>query len=113
MNQKQLLTVGIDINDGIQRFNGNIQLYEKFLYGFLSDPNYNIMIDAINKCDISSAFHAAHALKGIAGNLSLVELYKNIVPLVDLFRNNEMENVNEFLIPVKISYKAIFDVLND
>lgn len=113
MNQKKMLMAGIDTCDGIQRFGGNKQLYEKFLYGFLSDPNYSIMLNAINKCDTSSAFQAAHALKGIAGNLSLIELYKNIVPLVELLRNNSTENVNFVLDPVKNSYKAIFDALSE
>lgn len=113
MNQKQLLMVGIDINDGIQRYDGNTQLYEKFLYGFLSDPNYRIMLDAIQKGDTSTAFQAAHALKGIASNLSLIELYNNIVPFVELFRSSEMANVNELLTPVKNSYEAILNALND
>lgn len=113
MNQKKMLLAGIDTNDGIKRFSGNKQLYEKFLYGFLSDPNYNIMLNAINKGDTPSAFQAAHALKGIAGNLSLIELYKNIIPLVEQLRGNSSEDVNALLVPVKKSYHEILDVLNE
>lgn len=113
MNKSKMILAGIDISDGIKRFDGNIQLYEKFLYGFLIDPNYKLMMEAVDQGDTSSAFQAAHALKGIAGNLSLTELYKNIVPLVDLFRSNTMENASELLLPVKNSYSSILDALND
>ena len=74
MNKELLTQAGIDVNDGIRRFNDKEDLYERFLFTFPKDVNYDIMCEAISKGDAEQAFQAANALKGITGNLSLNQL---------------------------------------
>lgn len=97
MNKELLTQAGIDVNDGIRRFNDKEDLYERFLFTFPKDVNYDIMCEAISKGDAEQAFQAANALKGITGNLSLNQLYNHIIPLVDSLKKRRMEKVNDFL----------------
>lgn len=79
----------IDYEDGLARFSGNKQLYEKFLYGFLKDETYNGIKKSIKEEDFVDAFKCAHTLKGISGNLSLQRLYNACIPFVEMLRNNK------------------------
>lgn len=88
MNKELLTQAGIDVNDGIRRFNDKEDLYERFLFTFPKDVNYYTMCEAISKGDAEQAFQAANALKGITGNLSLNQLYNHIIPLVDSLKKN-------------------------
>ena len=112
MNRYKLFMAGIDTNDGIKRFNGNAELYEKCLLSFLNDNNYTQMCQSIKEQNVSSAFTAAHSLKGIAGNLSMKKLYDDIVPLVEELRAGKVENTEVLLKPVAQDYQQIISVLD-
>ena len=49
MNRYILTKAGIDVNEGIHRFNGNKELYEKFLTSFPEDIHYEQMLEAIEQ----------------------------------------------------------------
>ena len=54
MNKELLTQAGIDVNDGIRRFNDKEDLYERFLFTFPKDVNYDIMCEqnlALAVCD--------------------------------------------------------------
>lgn len=113
MNRYKLSKVGISVNEGVQRFNGDIAIYELCLNKFLSDEQFKLLTQAILEKDIKSAFSAAHALKGEAGNLSLTKLYNDICPLVEELRNNRFDKVPELMEQVTNDYNAIIDVLTN
>jgi len=74
---KQILCdVGVDYNKGLERFMGNVALYHKFLAKFLADGSYNDFIQAFAAGDMEQAGKSVHTLKGTAGNLSLMSLFK-------------------------------------
>lgn len=83
MNRYTLTKAGIDVNEGVHRFNGNKELYEHFLLTFPEDEHFKKMLEAIETGDVEESFQQAHALKGIAGTVSLVQLHANIIPLVE------------------------------
>ena len=56
MNRYKLVKAGIDVNQGIRRFNEDKALYERFLSTFPEDMHYMAMIDAIDKKDIKGLF---------------------------------------------------------
>ncbi|MDY4609989.1 MAG: hypothetical protein SPD11_05180 [Sphaerochaetaceae bacterium] len=111
MDRYKLSKAGVNASEGIKRFNGNAEMYGRFLKHFLDDVNYQAMCESIKVKDVGSAFSAAHALKGIAGNLSMNRLYKDLCPLVEQLRSGSLENVDILLLPVMQDYSEVASLL--
>lgn len=111
MNRYELSKAGINTNEGIKRFNGNITLYEELLYKFKDDKNFSEMCSFIKNKKIKEAFYSAHALKGIAGNLSFNTLYEHLVPIVETLRKNSLDNIEYLLQPLIQDYNNIIKVI--
>ena len=70
-----LADYGIDYADAMDRFDGNLGLYKRLALKYLDDGRYNALVAAMELKDYSTAYEQAHALKGLAGNLSLNVLF--------------------------------------
>ena len=66
----------IDIDSGISRVRGNKTLYARMLNLFLNSPEMAKFDECITQNDYEGASAAAHAVKGVAGNLSLNPLFE-------------------------------------
>lgn len=86
MNIERLKASGIDYEDGLDRFSGNCELYQKYLKRLLSDTMYGRMKDAALSGNIQEAFEAAHKLKAFIGNLSINHFYEELKSLTEEFR---------------------------
>jgi HPt (histidine-containing phosphotransfer) domain-containing protein len=73
--------VYIDFADGIKRVMNNTKLYVKLLTKFKTDTNLTALESAIAAGDMEKARGAAHTLKGLSANLSLMELNKQSLAL--------------------------------
>jgi HPt (histidine-containing phosphotransfer) domain-containing protein len=73
--------VYIDFADGIKRVMNNTKLYVKLLTKFKTDTNLAGLESAIAAGDMEKARGAAHTLKGLSANLSLIELNKQSLAL--------------------------------
>ena len=71
----------IDVADALARIRGNEKLFKLLLSSFLADTSYNDLETHIGNNDIDSAARSAHALKGIAANLSMPALHKAVAEL--------------------------------
>ena len=80
---------GADTKEGLARCMNNEAFYLRLIGMGLADPNFDKLGQAVSTKDAKAAFEAAHALKGIVGNLSLTPLYKPVVELTDLLRGRE------------------------
>ncbi len=69
--------VGIYIDEasGIKRVMGNKKLYRRMLGLFLTSAEFASLEDGLKAEDYTKAGDAAHAIKGITGNLSLPLLF--------------------------------------
>ena len=96
----ELKTLGADIEDGMDRFMGNEDLYRRMLFKFT---------DMIEKQGVSPDFTGgengyedviaqAHAIKGATGNLALTPLYKAYTEIVNLLREGKPEPAREVLV---------------
>lgn len=106
-----LQEAGIDVEEACERFMGNISLYQKFLLKFLKDNNYEKLTDAINEGDSQEAFMAAHALKGLCGNLSLTELFRLTSDITEFLRAGDLEHAVSFMPEVTKEYDRIVAVI--
>ena len=112
MNRYKLSKAGINPNEGIARFGGNIEIYERFLKQFADETYFQQMCQAIERRDVKAAFAAGHALKGEVGNLSMNRLYEDLCPLVEELRGENAEKAAELLPPVIRDYHEIIAALS-
>jgi len=66
----------VNAEEGVKRVMNNAKLYVKLLNKFKDDSSFNDMEAALKTGDLEKAQIAAHTLKGLAANLSLMELHK-------------------------------------
>lgn len=66
---------GIDFEDALDRFGGNAALYKRLAAKYANDEHFVGMEAAMAAGDYEQAYRDAHALKGVAGNLSFKHLY--------------------------------------
>ena len=66
---------GIDYDDALDRFGGNIQLFKRLAGKYADDSHFIGMEAALEAGDYDQAYRAAPALKGVSGNLSFARLY--------------------------------------
>ncbi|MDE6314701.1 MAG: Hpt domain-containing protein [Lachnospiraceae bacterium] len=111
--KQQLVDLGINVDEMLERFMGNSQMIEKFLKKFLQESHYQKLQEALAQEDVTGAFEEAHALKGVCGNLSLVNLYKCISQQVEYLRCGELEQAKEMMPEVEAEYKKIINGLSE
>ena len=108
MDQNECMKAGINYEEGVARFVGNSEMYEKFLRDFLTEPTFQSLEAALTNGDITASFQAAHTLKGLTGNLSFVELYQSLVTLTDSLRGEgDLEKARSLYPGVKEQYEGV------
>lgn len=66
---------GADTEKGLAVCMGNEALYLRLVGSVPAEPRFEQLTKALEDKDYDAAFEAAHALKGVLGNLSLTPLY--------------------------------------
>ena len=89
---------GANTEEGLSRCFNKKEFYLKLVSMGLADANFDKLQRAVATCDAKAAFEAAHALKGVTGNLSLTPLYAPISEMTELLRGkSEMGNMSTLL----------------
>lgn len=110
--QKELLKkVDIDVEDAMERFLDNEELYVKFLWKFTEDENYEKMKEALKENNGEEAFKCAHTMKGVTGNLSINGLYQLLVPYVEYLRHGDVELAKEHLAELEEMFAASVEAI--
>ena len=79
----------IDMESGLKRVAGSAALFKKLLLKF-ADGNYQEQVEsAIAAGDIEAATAAAHTVKGVAANLSLMEVNAAALELEQALKHGE------------------------
>ena len=97
---EKLNTFGANTVEGLARCFGNEALYLKLVATIPGEGNFDKLKDSIAAKDLKAAFEAAHALKGVLGNLSLTPLYTPVVEITELLRSN-----------TDMDYKSLLDTI--
>ncbi len=74
--------------------------------------NVEVLKENIEANDLGSAFEAAHALKGITGNLALTPLYEPIVEITELLRARTETDYSPLLSVILTKRKELEDLMN-
>ncbi len=116
MNSEQLYALtlrGTDLEGTIKRFCGDEQLYLTCLVEFLDDPTMDELNATVANQQWDAAVTAAHALKGVAGNMGFIPLMHVIGKLVVLIRGGKIAEVNEMMEQVNNCYNDIRGAIRD
>lgn len=77
---------GANTEEGIARCMGNEQFYLKLVATVPGQKEFDVLREKASAGDLDAAFEAAHALKGVLGNLSLTPLYEKVCEITELLR---------------------------
>jgi HPt (histidine-containing phosphotransfer) domain-containing protein len=66
----------INVNEALARVRDNKKLFRRMLGLFMESGEFAALEDSLMQKDYAKAADAAHAIKGITGNLALTELFK-------------------------------------
>ena len=84
-----LKNYGANTAEGLMRCVNNEAFYLKMVNMGLADLNFDKLYRAVAAGDAKEAFEAAHALKGVVGNLALTPLYTPVCELTELLRGKD------------------------
>ncbi len=86
---------GADTEDGLKRCMNNEAFYLRLVSMGICDKNFDRLLAAVEGKNAKEAFEAAHALKGVMGNLSLTPIYAPLSKLTEALRGkDEMVDVS-------------------
>ena len=94
---EKLNAFGANTAEGLARCFGNEALFLKLVATIPGEGNFDKLKDSIAAKDLKAAFEAAHALKGVLGNLSLTPLYTPVVEITELLRNKTATDYSALL----------------
>lgn len=104
---EKLAAYGADVEGIRDRFMDDIDLYRMCFSSFLSDGSFETLARALEKKDYEAAFHAAHALKGVSGNIGLTPLYHAICALVESLREPRLDLLDAQYAAVLEQYEIV------
>jgi len=108
---EELKSLGVDVDGGIHRLNGNQSLYERMIFKFLDMMKKSVVSPEFDANDYAGVIEVAHALKGAAGNLSVTPIYEAYGKIVDLLRSQEPEEARKVLNDVLPVQEQILDCI--
>lgn len=94
---EKLALFGADVEQGLSRCMGNEEFYLRLVSSIPEETSFDRLQSGLEKGDLVSAFEAAHALKGVLGNLALTPLYQQISEITELLRNRTEMDYSELL----------------
>lgn len=82
----ELNKLGINTDEGVARCMGSEEFYIKLVKMVPDEKGFDNLKAAVDAGDMNAAFEAAHALKGVLGNLSLTNMYEKSSEITELLR---------------------------
>lgn len=108
---EELSGLGVDVDGGIKRLNGNQSLYERMMYKFLDMMKKSVVSPDFDSNSYMDVIEVAHALKGAAGNLSVTPIYEAYGQVVDLLRNEKPEEARKVLQDIQPKQAEILECI--
>ena len=102
---EKLEEFGVDTKEGLTRCMNNQTFYFKMLKMGLANDQFEKLESALAANNFEEAFEAAHALKGVLGNLALTPIYKPLAEMTEMLRAKKDADYVEM-------YKPVLDLRN-
>lgn len=98
---EKMRDLGIDPTDGLTRCMNNEVFFFKMISMAVANDYFDTLGPALEKNDLESAFEAAHALKGVIGNLALKPIYEPLSEMTELLRAKKQADYISMYRPIK------------
>lgn len=79
---------------------------------FAEDETFSLLAAAVKNKDVTSAFRAAHTLKGVAANLGFSALASAASELTEILRGGSFAGADAAFIKVKAEYDKVIRAIN-
>ena len=109
---KALKGGGFDLEKTIERFSGNVDMYERFLKKFPNDESFAQIAPAFAANNREAALNAAHTLKGVSANLGMTALYEACSNTVDLIRADKFEDARASCAEIDRTSHDVCEIIN-
>lgn len=83
---------GVNTKEGLTRCMNNEKFYFKMIKMGLASDQFDKLGAALENNQLDEAFEAAHALKGVLGNLALTPIYNPLAEMTELLRAGKSED---------------------
>lgn len=83
---------GVNTKEGLTRCMNNEKFYFKMIKMGLASDQFDKLGAALENNQLDEAFEAAHALKGVLGNLALTPIYNPLAEMTELLRASKAED---------------------
>ena len=97
----KLKECGVDTKEGLTRCMNNEGFYFKMIGLGLSNEYFESLEKALEDNKMDEAFEAAHALKGVIGNLALAPIYNPLSEITEMLRAKQEADYVTMYRPVK------------
>lgn len=102
----------VDVEGALERLSNDMDMYKMILTAFPEDSTMSELKEALKEKNWDEAFTAAHALKGLAGNLGFTGLFYALGELVIIIRAGKVNDMEESFNSVQEFYDDIIQVIN-
>ena len=92
---ERMKELGCDIDGALNRMLNDSGFLLTCLNAGLEQPEFETLGEALRRGDVKTAFDAAHALKGVTGNVGLTPLYNGLVAIVEPLRAGSAAGLEE------------------
>jgi HPt (histidine-containing phosphotransfer) domain-containing protein len=107
-----LAAFGIDYTDAMVRMLNNGALFKKLAQHYRDDKNFEALCEDLAAGDFEQAYHHAHTLKGVSGNLSFRQLYKLATRMCEALRNDDTSTAYALLEPMTEAQQLVLQGLD-
>ncbi len=105
---EKLRAYGAQVDIGLERCMKNEAFYLRLVQMQLNDPNLPALETALETGNYRAAFEAAHALKGVLGNLALKPLFDPVSTVTDLLRHDERPvDTGDLMLQIRQKYEEL------
>ena len=91
---------GVDTKEGLTRCMNNQKFYFRMISMGLSNDSFEKLGKALEENNLDEAFEAAHALKGVLGNLALTPIYKQLSEMTEMLRAKKTADYTAIYEPI-------------
>ena len=102
---------GADVDAGLSRCLNNSDFYLRLVKMASEDAGFDNLQNAVSSGDLDAAFEAAHALKGVLGNLALTPLYTPVSELTEALRARSASDYTPYLEQIGKSLRALKELM--
>lgn len=108
---QELNALGVDTDEALDRINGNISLYERMIVKFADMMKNSTVRPDFDFNNYADTIEAAHAIKGVSGNLSITPIYEAYTEIVRLLRADQPQQAKEVLEKIMPVQAKIIDCI--